>query len=77
MLRQNHRRLRRNQASFTTKGLRPLLSSGDTNSGLLQIVEESKEVEICVGLVDAVHVKAARNNFIKRLAAAGEDDSSL
>ena len=40
------------------EGLRPLLSSGDTNSGLLQIVEESKEVEICVGLVDAVHVKA-------------------
>ena len=76
MLRQKHRRLRRNQASFTTKGLRPLLSISDTNSGLLQILEESKEVEICVGLVDAVHVKAARNNF-KRLAAAGEDDSSL
>ena len=36
-------------------------------------MEESKEVEICVGLVDAAHVKAARNNF-KRLAAAGEDD---
>ena len=30
-----------------------------------------------LGLVDAVHVKAARNNFIKRLAAAGEDDAAV
>jgi hypothetical protein len=76
MLRQKHRRLRRNQASFTTKGLRPLLSSGDTNSGLLQIVEESREVEICVGLVDAVKIKATRNK-LKRLATAGEDDTAV
>ena len=73
MLRQKHRRVRRDHARFATKGLRPQLSRSDPSSRLLQIVEESKEVEICVGLVDAAHVKAARNNF-KRLAAAGEDD---
>jgi hypothetical protein len=63
MLRQKHLRRRRSQASFTTKGLRPQLSSSYTISGLLQILEESMQVEICVGLVDAVQVKAARNNL--------------
>ena len=76
MLLQKHRRLRRDHARFATKGLRPQLSRSDPSSRLLQIVEESKEVDICVGLVDVAHVKAARNNF-KRLAAAGEDAAAV
>ena len=54
------------QASFSTKGLRPQLSSGDTNGRLLHILEGCVQVVVCVGLVDAVKTKAMQNK-LKRL----------